>query len=173
MRHRRNRRSNTQRTIAFTAALTLGAAAAADSAYHDAEVVDVEPIVEVTEYVEPKRRCRSQIEHAGADDPLVPIVGGLIGGAIGNAVGHNKTNKRVGAVIGAVIGGNIAMRAANGAASAHQVRKTVCDVVDETVRQEQVTAYMVTYRFRGEIYRARMRDRPGKTIRVRVTVQPT
>lgn len=173
MRHRRNRRSNTRRTIAFTAALTLGAAAAADSAYHDAEVMDVEPIVEVIEYVEPKRRCRSRIARAGVDDPLVPIVGGLIGGAIGNAVGHNKTNKRVGAVIGAVIGGNIAMRAADGAASAHRARETVCDVVDETVRHEQVTAYMVTYRFRGEIYRARMPDRPGKTIRVRVTVQPT
>ena len=43
---------------------------------------------------------------------------------------------------------------------------------ERTQRVERVTGYMVTYRHRGDIHRARMSKRPGDTIRVRIDVTP-
>ena len=158
-------------------AVALGSVppAIADVQYAEAEVVDVEPIVERIERVTPRQQCwfetRAQrVEHS----PTKPLLGALIGGAIGNAVGHKKRNKQVGAVIGAVLGGAIAsdMSLRAHAGPVHRVRQEVCEVVDKSTFREQVVGYWVTYRFGGETHRARMHRRPGETIRVRINVSP-
>ena len=150
----------------------------ADVQYAEAEVVDVEPIVERVEHVVPEERCwfETRAYRTSADRSMTtPLVGALIGGAIGNAAGHNKRNKQVGAVVGAVLGGGIAADISRRQARAtphRRVRQEVCDVVDKTTYRERVTGYLVTYRYGGETHRARMAREPGETIRVRIKVSP-
>ena len=161
---------------ALLAVFTVGAFA--DVYYDEAEVVDVEPIVRQVETVEPKEHCwfeTVQRRHRGDDSVTAPLLGAIIGGAVGNAVGHKKRNKQVGAVVGAMLGGSLARdisRANRDGASVRQVRREVCEVVEQRTTEERVTGYMVTYRYQGETHRARMERRPGERIRVRVKVAP-
>ncbi len=164
--------------------LSLGAlalftvTAVADPRYQEAQVIDVEPIIETVESVEPGRRCWFERPGVGelAPSASAPLLGALIGGAIGNAVGHNKRNKQVGAIVGAVLGGSIghdiARQEASRSAAAPRVRRQVCGVVEVTRHRDRVAGYLVTYRYAGETYRARMDQRPGERIRVRVRVTP-
>ena len=160
--------------MAALAVSTVGAFA--DVNYDEAEVVDVEPIVEQVEIVEPKERCwfeTVQRRQRGERSITAPLLGAIIGGAVGNAVGHKKRNKQVGAVVGAVLGGSLARDLSRDAhAPVRRVRREVCDVVEQRKTQERVTGYMVTYRYQGETHRARMEQRPGERIRVRVRVAP-
>ena len=164
--------------------LMLGAAivttnAMADVRYANAPVTDVEPIVETVAHVEPKEHCwfEDVPERVVSHSATTPLLGALIGGAVGNAVGHKKRNKQVGAVVGALIGGSIAADISREdrrrrVVSDRRVRRQVCEVVDETTYRREVTGYLVTYEFAGQSYQARMRQRPGETVRVRVTVGP-
>lgn len=159
-------------------ALAVPPTVLADVQYAEAEVVDVEPIVERIEHVVPEERCwfetRAYRPRANRS-ATAPLVGALIGGAIGNAAGHNKRNKQVGAVVGAVLGGSIAAdisRREAHARPARRVRREVCEIVDRTTYRERVAGYLVTYRYGGETHRARMDREPGETIRVRVRVSP-
>ena len=176
------------RTLAplFAFALALvPAAASADVQYHEVPVLDVEPIMTAVEVVEPQERCwfentreRPRFRR-GQHSATTPLLGALIGGAVGNAVGHNKRNKQIGAIVGAAIGGSIghdiSRRDRERAASVRRIRtvqREVCEVVDRTSVEQRVTGYMVTYRYAGDTYRARMAERPGESIRIRVRVTP-
>lgn len=150
-------------------------AALGEPRYEEAQVVDVEPIIEIVQRIEPKERCWAEkVRHAPrAESGTAPLFGALIGGAIGNAVGHKKRNKQVGAVLGALVGANIAQGIADASPRRGRlVRQEVCETVERTKRVERVAGYMVTYRHRGDIHRARMSKRPGETIRVRIDVTP-
>lgn len=151
-------------------------AALGEARYEEAEVVDVEPIVEAVRRIEPARRCWIETVRAAprAESTTAPLFGALIGGAVGNAVGHKKRNKQVGAVIGALLGGHIAYDIARDAANrpGRTARQEVCETTEKVERVERVVGYMVTYRHQGDIHRARMSKRPGDTIRVRVSVAP-
>ena len=159
-------------------AAMVSASAMADVHYADAPVTEVEPIVETVAHVEPKEHCwyEEVPERFASQSATVPLVGALIGGAIGNAVGHKKRNKQVGAVVGALLGGSIAAdigrQEQRRVASGRRVRRQVCEVVDETTYRREVTGYLVTYEYAGRSYQARMRQRPGDHVRVRVTVGP-
>ena len=164
--------------------LMLGAAlvsanAMADVRYADAPVTNVEPIVETVAHVEPKEHCwfEDVPKRVGTQSATTPLVGALIGGAIGNAMGHKKRNKQVGAVVGALLGGSIAAdisrrEGERRVVSNQRVRRQVYEVVDETTYRREVTGYLVTYEYAGQTYQARMRQRPGDHVRVRVTVGP-
>ena len=160
----------------FAALVLVPLAALGETRYEEAQVVDVEPIIATVERIEPKERCWQETvrEARRPDDGTAPLFGALIGGAIGNAVGHKKRNKQVGAVIGAVLGANIAHGVVRETAdrSGRVLRQEVCETVDRVTHVERVTGYMVTYRHRGNIHRARMDKRPGDTIRVRIDVTP-
>lgn len=152
-------------------------AALGDARYEEADVVDVEPIVETVQRIEPAERCWTEAVPAAprVESATAPLIGALIGGAVGNAVGHKKRNKQVGAVIGALLGGSIAHDIAAQEAArrpARSARREVCATTERVERVERVVGYMVTYRHRGDIHRARMSTRPGETIRVRVHVSP-
>lgn len=163
-----------QRSI--LAAFALAAfVAVGEPRYEQAQVVDVEPIIETVQRIEPKERCWTEKVRLAprAERGTAPLFGALIGGAIGNAMGHKKRNKQVGAVVGALVGANIAQGIADSSPRRGRlVRQEVCETVERTQRVERVTGYMVTYRHRGDIHRARMSKRPGDTIRVRIDVTP-
>ena len=164
--------------------LMLGAAlvsanAMADVRYADAPVTNVEPIVETVAHVEPKEHCwfEDVPKRVVTQSATTPLVGALIGGAIGNAMGNKKRNKQVGAVVGALLGGSIAAdisrrEGERRVVSNQRGRRQVCEAVDETTYRREVTGYLVTYEYAGQTYEARMRQRPGDHVRVRVTVGP-
>ena len=160
----------------FIALLTMPPALA-DVQYDEAPVVDVEPIIERVQTVEPTQRCwfeRVSVRRT-TSSATAPLLGAVIGAAIGNAVGHNKRNKQVGAVAGAVLGGSIAhdiSRREAHRAPPRSVRREVCDVVENVKVEERTSGYLVTYRYGGQTHRTRMATRPGETIRVRIHVSP-
>ena len=171
-----------KKMLAFVC-VTAPAAAIAGTQYHQAPVLDVEPIMATFEVVEPEERCWfedvRQRPRDAAQSATAPLVGALIGGAVGNAVGHKKRNKQIGAVVGAVLGGSIghdiARRERARTGSVRKVRvvtQEVCRTHDRRRTEQRVAGYLVTYRYGGETYRTRMDHRPGDTIRVRVRVTP-
>ena len=171
-----------KKTLALVC-VTAPVAAIAGTQYHEAPVLDVEPIMATVEVVEPQERCWfedvRQPPRRASQSATAPLLGAIIGGAVGNAVGHNKRNKQIGTVVGAVLGGSIAHdisrreHARTGSVrEVHVVTQEVCKTHDRRRTEQRVTGYLVTYRYGGETYRTRMDRRPGETIRVRVRVTP-
>lgn len=163
--------------------VTAPAAAFAGVQYHDAPVLDVEPIMATVEAVEPQERCWfedvRQPRRSASPSATAPLIGALIGGVVGNAVGHKKRNRQIGAVVGAVVGGSIGHDIGRREqARAGRVRKVrvvtqeVCETQELRRTEQRVTGYLVTYRYGGETYRTRMDRRPADTIRVHVRVTP-
>lgn len=158
--------------LAAVAALAGGAQA--ETFVDHARVRAVEPQYE--SIVAPRNECtqqwvnevqRPQRDYSGA------VIGGIAGALLGNQVGSGHGREAataVGAVVGAFAGDNIANRD-----SAHAYRQvprevTTCRTVQE-VRQ-QLTGYRVEYEYRGQVHSTFMREQPGPTLRVRVSVEP-
>ena len=150
---------------------------------HWAKVTRVEPITRMVERRVPEERCwNEQVEyyndhHDRGNSSTNTILGGIIGGALGNAVGHKKKNKQIGTAVGAILGASIASdissnrRRHNGSTSRYRNQQR-CDVTYQVSYQEDVLAYHVWYRYKGEEYKTRMNHKPGKKIKVRVNVEP-
>jgi len=125
-----------KRSLLACAALASGAVCAGVQ-YAEAPVIDVEPIVETVQLVEPKEECWFERVPArdGEASAHAPLLGALIGGAVGNAVGRKKRNKQVGAVVGALLGGSIGheiRRESGRNRSTRRVHREICEVVEET-----------------------------------------
>ncbi|MGH8122636.1 MAG: glycine zipper 2TM domain-containing protein [Rudaea sp.] len=100
------------------------------------------------------------------------VVGAIIGGVIGNLFGRGEGRKAttaVGAVAGGVVGNNIASANDARADAATPSSERHCR---EVPAQGRIVAYDVEYRYRGEIYMARLAYDPGDRLRVRVSVMP-
>lgn len=118
------------------------------------------------------------------------VIGALIGGVIGHAFGHGDGNKAataVGAVAGGVAGNRIAAaqdQATNNPmqqqadAERDAVTASLRDCRDvRTIRphaqpERRIIGYDVEYRYKGEIYMARLPFDPGDRMRVKITVVP-
>ncbi len=151
--------------------------------YGWADVLRVDPIYEPGE-VEATQRQEC------FDEPVAPrppahadtrvggtVVGAIVGGVIGNLFGRGdgrKATTAVGAVAGGVVGSNIASAndaRAEDAATASPVTERHCRQVP-VASQHHISAYDIEYRYRGEIYMARLAYDPGDRLRVRVSVMP-
>ncbi|MEZ5551647.1 MAG: glycine zipper 2TM domain-containing protein [Pseudomonadales bacterium] len=169
--------------------LLVPSLAMAGTSYDRAKVVGVDPVYETVTYRVPVEQCRLEQVPVSYDTPRSPyrsytgpIVGAIIGGAIGNAVGHNKTNKKVGTAVGAVLGGTIGRDISNRNAASREGdyyrqpvsyrTEEVCETVQESRQEMQLSGYDVTYRYAGELFTTRMDHDPGKYLRVRVHVTP-
>jgi uncharacterized protein YcfJ len=165
--------------IAILALAATGAIAAQAQTFVDrARVQSVQPQYESVQV--PRQECTSQYVQ---DAPQVvggergyggAIVGGVAGGLLGNQVGKGHGREAAtaaGAVIGAITGDRLQN---NGQpqqvvqAPPREVRncRTVADV------QQQLTGYRVTYEYRGNQYQTVMREQPGQSLPVRVSVTP-
>ena len=160
--------------------LLLPSLAFSATTYDRARVIGVDPIYENVSYDVPVEECREErvrYDQASRRSATGPILGAIIGGAIGNAVGHSKRNKQVGTVVGAVLGGSIGADIARDQRRYRADRvgyrtEQVCDVVHEVRTEERFAGYNVSYAYGGNTYTTRMQRDPGKTIRVRVRVNP-
>jgi len=143
-----------------------------------AHVIDVQPVFRNVSVPEPARECwneqvnqpvRRQVQRE--DSARGTVVGGIIGGAIGQHLGgHDPAAVITGTLVGAAIGHDMA----------HQQQSRDYVVVDqrrchEYTEYREVTqqdGYMVTYRYHGEVFTAHMDQRPGRRLRVKVSVEP-
>lgn len=136
-----------------------------------AEVLRVDPVYAAVAQP-PQQACypqtvqREDNDHAGGT-----VLGAIVGGVLGNTVGKGDGRKAA-TVAGAVAGGVIGNRVS--AAHDHPVvsQQTVCRPVDNYAPQQQIVAYDVEYRYRGEVYMSRLPFDPGERLRIRVTISP-
>lgn len=138
-----------------------------------AKVIHVDPIYKTVQHKQPQRHCYYQdrvSHHKGSHTPI--IIGSLIGGAIGNELGHNNSNKKVGAVAGAILGGSIAKDISQHRRQHHHSSRQICDTTYQVSYKEQISGYNVAYKYRGRTFHTRMKQHPGKRIKVAVSVQP-
>jgi uncharacterized protein YcfJ len=101
------------------------------------------------------------------------IFGAIIGGLLGNTVGKGDGRKAAtaaGAFAGAVVGNNVAGGPADN--SGFRVERHCRPASGRSAAHGRIVAYDVEYRYRGEIYMARLAYDPGDRMRVRVSVVP-
>lgn len=165
-----------------------------------ARVTNVEPIYTRVAYEKPQRECWLEESHhttvyegrstdrRNRRQVGDTLAGGVIGGVIGNQLGrHGSDGARIGAtVVGAIIGSAIA-----GEKSDHQRRHRRpepqphysreytrgqpverCTTKVSTEYRREISAYQVTYRYRGNTFTTRTDTDPGDRIPVRISIQP-
>ena len=104
------------------------------------------------------------------------VLGAIVGGILGHQVGKGDGRKIAtvgGAAAGAVVGSNIAANSGNERQDAPPQKYTIerrCPGGDPNGRH--IAAYDVEYRYRGDVYTARLGYDPGDRIRVKVNVTP-
>jgi uncharacterized protein YcfJ len=153
--------------------------------YGWADVLRVDPVFEETAPSAPHEECYEeqvleQPQAAESDSgkrTVGTVLGAIIGGVIGNRFGKGDGRKAAtaaGAVAGGVVGNNIAANQDANADSAPPKYTTQrhCRQIDGPVAPRKVVAYDVEYRYRGEVYSARLSYDPGNRMRVRVSVMP-
>lgn len=143
-----------------------------------ANVVNVKPIYSYVTINTPTKHCFTepvtQTYYNDEDRASRALLGGLIGGVIGNNIGHGNSRK-TSAVLGALIGSQIGSRIAdNHAYATQQVRyEQRCEIqnVSETIKK--ITAYDVSYQFRGRIFTTQMPYHPGSQISLNLSLTPS
>ncbi|MDN3576680.1 glycine zipper 2TM domain-containing protein [Chitinimonas viridis] len=160
----------------FSLIATSFLAAHADSFNDTARVKSVEPQYErystprkecSSEWVTETRRVGGERQYGGA------VVGGIAGAVIGNQVGKGHGREAataLGAVVGALAGDRIDNR--DNHERYEEVPREIkrCRTVEDW--ESRITGYRVNYEYRGQQYTTFTRDNPGKTMSVRVSVEP-
>ena len=118
-------------------------------------------------WVNETRRVGGGQQYGGA------IVGGVAGAILGNQVGGGH-GREAATALGAVVGAFTGDRLANGYVQEQyqQVPREVtqCRTVSEV--QSRLTGYRVDYEYQGQRYTTLMRENPGATLAVRISVEP-
>ena len=162
--------------IALLALLATGTVAVQAQTFVDrARVQDVQPQYETVQV--PRQECTSQIVQeaqpvAGERGYGGAIIGGVAGGILGNQVGKGHGREAAtaaGAVIGAIAGDRIANQ---NQPQYEQAQREVrnCRTVHDV--QQRLVGYRVTYEYQGHQYTTMMREQPGRSLPVRVSVLP-
>lgn len=139
--------------------------------YGWADVLRVDPVYAAVAQP-PPQQCypqtviRQDNNHTGGT-----VLGAIVGGVLGSTVGKGDGRKAA-TVAGAVAGGAIGNRVSAANDRSYTTQQTVCRPVDNYAPPQQIVAYDVEYRFRGEVYMSRLPYDPGERLRVRVTVAP-
>ena len=107
-----------------------------------------------------------QPDNRTAGTVLGAIVGGVIGNQFGKGNGRAATTA-AGAAAGAVVGNNASAPGERAFATERH-----CRIVEAAGGGRHIVAYDIEYRYRGELYSARMNFDPGDRLRVRISVTP-
>jgi uncharacterized protein YcfJ len=142
-----------------------------------ARVHDVQPQYETVQV--PRQECTSQLVQdapqavGGGGGYGGAIIGGVAGGLLGNQVGNGRGREAAtaaGAVIGALTGDRMQNNQPAQVVQAPPREVRSCRTVSDL--QQQQTGYRVTYEYHGQMYTTVMREQPGRTLPVRVSVTP-
>lgn len=141
-----------------------------------ARVIDAQPIYQSVQYPVDEQVCWD--EQVWRRDPAYRsatpvIIGSIIGGVIGNQFGGGSGRVAMTAA-GAALGGSVAADASHrrNPDGYYAVTEQRCRVETNWRSEQRVVAWDVAYELYGEVYRTRLKEQPGKRIRVRVDVSP-
>lgn len=137
-----------------------------DEALYQADITSVRAVVD-----DAGRRCwveREQVQpdRSGANVPgalLGAVIGGILGHQVGGGTGRDVATG-IGVVAGAAIGGNVGR---DGQPATQDVQR--CSAATRAARP---TYWDVTYRFRGQDFRAQLTTQPGATLTVNGQGEP-
>ena len=119
-----------------------------------AQVLAVDPIVDIASRPVEREECRQEpvARRERARSAAPAITPGIIGAVLGqpSTTGRNGTAATV------------------GASSQHAALTRRCTRHTEYVREERITGYDVTYRYRGRDYQAVTQRDPGDRVRIKV-----
>jgi uncharacterized protein YcfJ len=135
----------------------------------------------------PRNECSSQwvperVDRVSAERPAHQVGGAIMGGLFGGVIGHQigagggkDAATALGVMLGAIAGDQMAARneggyTNNGQYETAQREVKRCRTVYDT--QSRITGYRVSYEYRGQNYTTFMRNNPGNSLPVRVSVDP-
>jgi uncharacterized protein YcfJ len=156
---------------------TGAVAVQAETFFDNARVRSAEPQYETIGV--PRDECTSQWVNetrrtvVGGQNYGGAIVGGVAGAVLGNQVGKGHGREAataVGAVVGAVAGDRLANQDRREQYEEAPRQVTSCRTVNDP--QTRITGYRVGYDYRGQHYTTLMREDPGPSLQVRVSVDP-
>jgi uncharacterized protein YcfJ len=151
------------------------------NAYEDnARVIKVKPIYESIETVIPKESCwEEKVVTRERQSPSRNyggiVVGGILGGVAGHQVGRGRGKDVAtvaGSLLGALFGDNVANSGHRSSYHRQVHYETHCDTIETITTREEIVAYDVKYRYKGNTYWTRTKYHPGKYIAVKVKVKP-
>jgi uncharacterized protein YcfJ len=165
-----------KRLALATVLLAAALAAQAEPFYDQARVRGVEARYETVNV--PREECSrhwvSERHAVGPQhNPGGLVIGGVAGAQLGNQIGKGHGREAataLGAVVGAVAGDRISNRDRGDSYDEVPREVTTCRTVNEV--RSRVIGYDVTYEYRGQLFTKLMRDNPGPSLRVRVSVDP-
>jgi uncharacterized protein YcfJ len=137
--------------------------------YGWADVLRVDPVYDENEpsAIAAHEECYDeQVEQrqSGNDNRAAgTVIGAVVGGVLGHSVG--KGSGRSAATAAGIVAGRAD-------AQRELVTERRCRTVADAPGQRHVVGYDVEYRYRGELYTARLGYDPGDRLRVRVAVTP-
>ena len=156
----------------------------AEPAYDWADVVRVDPIIDVVEQPAYREQCwdepvtyREPVRYVRQHGPRSSaVLGGIVGGVVGNQFGHGH-GRDAATVAGALLGYSAvrdAQRYGGQYEGGHEyVRyERRCAQQADYHADERITGYEVTYRYRGRLYQTVTDYPPGRRLQVRVDVSP-
>ncbi|MCB1554897.1 MAG: glycine zipper 2TM domain-containing protein [Xanthomonadales bacterium] len=147
-----------------------------------AEVIRVDPIIQTYERPVQRDQCwREPVTYRTAarrdrNDRAPAILGAIVGGVIGNQFGSGH-GRDAATAAGALLGYH-AVRDDQRYQDRYRGSREYtryeerCAPRTEYFRDERVTGYDVTYRYRGEVYRTVLDYHPGDRMEVAVDVRP-
>jgi uncharacterized protein YcfJ len=125
----------------------------------------------------PREECSSrwvqETRRAGGREYGGAVIGGVAGALLGNQVGKGHGREAataVGAVVGAFAGDRIANRDQWDRYEEAPREVMTCRTVSDV--QSRIAGYRVNYEYRGQQFTTLMRENPGRTLQVRVSVDP-
>lgn len=139
-----------------------------------ADVLRADPVYEQVRSERPHEVCEDvpvQYRESGGNRTAGTVIGAIVGGALGNTVGKGD-GRRAATIAGAVAGGAVGNNVASGSDTWYSGVEQRCRVVTSVRQEDQLVGYDVQYRYRGDVYLARMDYDPGERMRVRVSVAP-
>ena len=161
-----------------TSFLCVALPAAADHSgdFAWAKVVDAQPIYQTVRFPVEEQVCWDEMvwRREPVRRSVAPVIlGSIIGGVIGNQFGGGSGRTAMTAA-GAALGGSIAADASykRNPDGYYAVTEERCAVETEWRSEQRIVAWDVRYKYAGQIYHTRLREEPGKRIRVRVNVDP-
>lgn len=164
---------NTGKKIVAVALLGVSALASAQQYEDRGRVLSAVP--EYERINSPSEQCYSDYEsvpsHGGSRDYGGSIIGGVTGGLVGAQVGKGNGNTAataVGAIAGAIIGDRVQNQNRRDTYADREVRK--CRVTDRW--ENRLIGYRVTYEYAGRNYTTFLQQDPGRSLPLRVNVEP-
>ena len=144
--------------------------------YQYADVVGVEPIMEVIEIPVDERVCwNEKVYHdhpryvSGTPSILGSIIGGVVGNQFGGGHGRDLATA-AGVILGGSVGRDIQHKKQRERSYIGTERR--CETERSWRSEDRIVGYQVSYEYDGAVYQTRMDQPPGDQIKVRVSVSP-